>query len=347
MPANIFLQRLAFTIGALLIYRVGSGIPVPGLDTDLLTLMSRTPSIERLSIFALGVTPIFSALLVFEFLKLVFPPLARWEAADRTHARRLYNVVYAVAVAMAAIQAYSIAVALQDVPGGLSGLEWILPIAATMTAGVMLLGWLGDRISRHGVGTGFWLILILPQLIALPSTMAIAMHRMQQGAVTLDALVVTTVFLLMALTAEVVVVLLDRNRRAIPANAERPEYRVSGPDFALVWPPLLGLYTSDFVISLLSWPESEAAQLGLVATLILAFAGLQTLGTVRTGRPGERLQPWIIAAVQIFISLGCDIAAEKLKLPIRGMWLIIVVVTIMNLLRDCPPVSWPLRPKAT
>jgi preprotein translocase subunit SecY len=47
-----------------------------------------------------------------------------------------------------------------------------------MTAGVMLLGWLGDRISRHGVGTGFWLLLIAPHLVALPSTVALAVERM-------------------------------------------------------------------------------------------------------------------------------------------------------------------------
>jgi hypothetical protein len=347
VPANIFIQRLAFTIGALLVYRVGCAIPVPGLDADLLNLMSRAPSIERLSIFALGVAPIFSALLIFEFLKLVFPPLARWEAAERTHARRLHNVVYIVAVAMAAIQAYGVAIALYGLPQTPGEPESVISIAATMIAGVMLLGWLGDRINRHGLGTGFWLILIVPMLIALPSTMAIAVYRAQQGAFSVDALVVTGVFLLVALAAAAAMVLLDRQRRAVPAAAEKPQYRISGPDFALVWPPLFAVLISNFVMATLSWPESAAAQGGLIAALLLVLTGLQTLGAARNEEPGKRLLPWIIAAVQIFICLGCDIAAEKLQLPIRGEWLIVVVVTMMNLLRDSPPAGSSLRPNAT
>jgi hypothetical protein len=143
------------------------------------------------------------------------------------------------------------------------------------------------------------------------------------------------------------VVLLDRKRHTIPTGADKPEYRISGPDFALVWPALFAILISDAVISRTSWPQSEAAQLGLIAALILAFTGLQTLGTVRTGRPVHRLQPWIIAAVHIFICLGSDIATEKLKLPIRGVWLIIIVVTMMNLLRNYPATGWPLRSRPT
>ncbi len=348
MPATIFIQRLAFTIGALLLYRIGCAIPVPGLDTDVLSLMSGRPSIERVSIFALGVTPIFSALLIFEFLKLVFPPLARWEAAERTHARLLHNVIYIVALVMAAFQAYAVAIALHELPQTPSGSEWIIPIAATMTAGVMLLGWLGDRINRQGLGTGFWLTLIVPNLIALPATAATAVDRSRQGAVSTDALLGAAIFLLVALTAAVAMALYDRKRRAIPVVAESPQYRISGPDFALVWPPLFSILISDFVISTLSWPESDAAQRGMIAALILVCTGLQTLGAARNDGRGEGVQPWIIATVQIFICLGSDIVSQTLKMPgeINGAWIIIVVVTMTNLLRNSPTMALPFRPKA-
>jgi hypothetical protein len=333
MPTRIFVQRLAFTIGALLVYRVGCAIPVPGLDTAVLERMTGHPSIERISVFALGVTPIFSALIVFELFKLIIPPLARWEAAERTHARLLYNIVYVVAVAMAAFQAYGVATALYNLPRVVDGPGWVIPIAATMTAGVMLLGWLGDRITRQGVGTGFWLILIVPHLVALPAAVAIAVDRWQQGAVSLDALLGAAIFLLAALTAAVAIALSDRNSRAVAAAAGTPQYRISGPDFARVWPPLFAVLLGGFIAAMLSW--DEAAKLALVAALILVFTGLQILGA-RSDRPGRGAQPWIVAAGQIVICLGGDVVTQVLALPvaIRGVWIIVIAVTMTNLLRD-------------
>ena len=75
-------RRLLFTAGILLVYRLGCQVPIPGLDTEALSRLSNLLKTETVSVLALGVTPFLSALLVFEFVKLIIPPLARWETAN-------------------------------------------------------------------------------------------------------------------------------------------------------------------------------------------------------------------------------------------------------------------------
>src|SRR4051794_25892018 len=101
LPRSEMLRRVLFTLGALLAYRVGCHIPLPGIDTAELRNLSAYFSTENASLFALGVTPILSALLIVEFIKLMIPPLGRWEAADARNVRLLQNVVYGLALLLA------------------------------------------------------------------------------------------------------------------------------------------------------------------------------------------------------------------------------------------------------
>jgi preprotein translocase subunit SecY len=314
-------RRLLFTAGALLIYRLGCQIPVPGLNTEAL-LSLKGLSLETVSIFALGVTPFLSALLVFEFIKLIVPPLSRWETAQPENARRLSRYVYFAALVMAGLQARGVASALIEISGLVDGPEWEIPIAITLVAGTMLLGWFGDRITARGLGNGFWLLVITPTLVNLPAAAAGALELGRMGSVSESTLAAAGLFLAVA-TALVVVT-------AVTGRATT-ESRVSGADFSSVWPPLLATYIASLVVALFL-QAGGAVHLSLIAVLIAAFTWLQSLGTTeQASRP-----IWTVAAVQILICAGGEWLTHQMALPfaISGSWLIVVVTAMMSLLRS-------------
>ena len=316
-------RRLLFTAGALLVYRLGCQIPIPGLDTDALLRLNGALSIERVSIFALGVTPFLSALMVFEFIKLVVPPLSGWEAAKPENTRRLSRYVYYAALVMAGVQARGVASALTEIPGLINGPEWEIPITITFVAGTVLLGWLGDQITARGLGNGFWLLVITPTLVNLPAAAAGSLELLRQGSVSQNALTAACLFLVAA-TALVVVTAV--------AGRATTESRVSGADFASVWPPLLATTIASFVVALFSLEQGSGVHLVLIAALIAAFTWLQSLGTSQQALR----QIWTVAAVQILICAGGELLAHQMSLPfaINGSWLIVVVTAMMSLLRS-------------
>jgi preprotein translocase subunit SecY len=324
------IRRLLFTVAVLLAYRLGCQIPIPGIDTDFLARLPTELKIEKLSLFALGVTPIFSVLIFFELAKRIMPPLARWEAAEPGHVGRLRQALFITALAMAAFQSYNLASALYGIPGVLDGPGWTFPIVATWVAATALLGWLAGQITLHGIGSGFWLLLITPTLINLPAAAAKSFEAVQTGIVRPATLAAALAFLAVA-TASIATVGTSHTAVATP--------RVSGADFVGVWPPLLATYVGGGVTALLILAFGSGDilwlyggrpfHLVLVAALIAAFIWLQGLGTPRdrTARP-----VWIIALVQIFVCTGGEVLTYQTMLPlsISGPWLIIVVTVVAN-----------------
>ena len=182
--------------------------------------------------------------------------------------------------------------------------------------------WLGDRITLHGLGNGFWLLLITPMLAAAPSLAAGSLELVRAGVIRSDALIVELGFLIAA-TALV----------AMTGNAGKAstENRVSGADFVTVWPPLFAAYISGFVVTFYALQVGGAVHLLLMAALIAAFNGLQWLGTA----PAAFRPVWTTALVQIFVCAGAELmtAALQLPSPISGAWLIVIVTTAMSCLR--------------
>jgi len=320
-------RRLLLTAGILLVYRLGCQIPIPGLNTDALSRLNGLLTIETVSIFALGVTPFLSALLIFEFSKLIIPPLARWEIADPNNARRLDRYSYYLALVMAGLQARGVANALYGLSGLIDGPAWEIPIALTFVAGVVLLGWLGDRITVHGLGNGFWLLLITPTLIRLPNAALESIELLQRGAVTPTGFFAAVAFLVLA----VALVAMVGMARA------RSERHTSGTDFLGVWPPLFASYISSFVVTLFSFSAGGTVHLILIATLIAAFNWLQSWGR---SKDTSRLV-WTIALVQIFVCIGGELLTRQLgsPFPINGSWLIVIVTTAISCLRSKEPTT--------
>jgi preprotein translocase subunit SecY len=341
-------HRLLVTAGLLLAYRVGCQIPMPGVDASIVARSYGLPlSMEQLSIFALGVTPFFSVLIIFEFVKLIFPSLARWEVSEPSHARRLHGWIVLTALLVATFQAAGLAGALYEVRGLIDAPGWTVPIIMTLVAATALLGWFADLISRYGIGGGFWVLLVTPVLITLPAQAATATEAVRQGIVSASALAVVIVFLAVAMA---LIVMADSawHGTARPndtAATDKPQVRVSGVDFMPIWPALLASYFASFVVGLFGLFETSSGapliaaggpfHLLVIAASIVAFTALQSKGD-NVVRP-----VWTMALVQIFVCLGGDLLTRNLTLPfaIDGVWLIIVVTVITSAMRNLRPTA--------
>ncbi len=161
-------RRLLLTGAALVIFRAGSHIPLPGIDTQALAKLgpAREEVIGRISIFALGIIPFITVLILMELIKVVAPRLRQWEHAQAHNRDKLGRIVVALALLAAAGQAFGLSLALEDVHGlvGEPGVAFRVACIATLVGGVALAIWLADQITHNGLGSGVWLLLIAPAL---------------------------------------------------------------------------------------------------------------------------------------------------------------------------------------
>jgi preprotein translocase subunit SecY len=322
MPQPQIIRRLLFTVGVLLVYRLGCQVTLPGVNADALAGLGGVLKTETVSIFALGVTPFFSVLFAFELIRLIVPPLARWEAHEFRNAQRLSLAIYLLALVAAGFQANGLANAFYGVTRLVDEPGWENIIAVTLVAGTALLCWMGERTTLHGLGNGFWLLLITPMLVATPSIAVFTWSLLRQGAIQPNAIVAAFVFLGVA-TALIV--------KTAGVDSASAENRVSGADFVTVWPPLFAASISGFVVSFYEIQAAGIAHLALMAALIAAFNGLQWLGAA----PDTRRPVWAIVLVQIFVCAGAELftQAPTLPFPISGPWFIVIVITAMSFLR--------------
>src|SRR5215467_13137448 len=197
------MTRLAVTLGALAIYRLGTHLPLVGIDQAALALFRRSGSglaVERVSIFALGVSPILSALLVVELARLASERFNDWAGAT-PNARRVDHYVLIGSLLLAALQGYGMATSLEraenlvDEPGP----QFRLNVVATFVAGTALLVWLAALISRHGVGSGFWILLLAPYLAGLPGLALSVYEFVHSGVMSEVGLVADLAYVLVAL----------------------------------------------------------------------------------------------------------------------------------------------------
>src|SRR5262249_47923649 len=133
--------RVAVTLGALAIYRLGVALPLPGLDVERLHESGVVLAIDLTSVFALGVMPMLNALLLVEMVRLVSDRFNDWGNATPANARRLNRWVLVGALLMAAFQAYGIANAFEGISGAVAdpGPEFRLTVVVTLIGGTALL----------------------------------------------------------------------------------------------------------------------------------------------------------------------------------------------------------------
>jgi preprotein translocase subunit SecY len=212
-------KRIAFTLGALLVYRLGTYIPVPGIDPQALGQILNDHrgalTLRRLSLFSLGLTPYFSAAIIIQLLSLIssrFNALARRGEAGR---RKISRYTLGLAIALAVVQALGIAQALAGIPGivGNAGGLFVISTTFTFAAGAIFLVWLSEQITLRGLGNGLALILCVGIVMDFAAETAATIELSRSGLLSggsLFALIVLTVCFVAG------VVFVERGRRRIP-----------------------------------------------------------------------------------------------------------------------------------
>jgi preprotein translocase subunit SecY len=189
-------NRLLFLLGALVVYRIGTFIQVPGIDqaqvlryfTDqsnsILGVVNSFSggALQRMSIFAMGVMPYISASIIIQMLGMVVPTLMEYRKEGEAGRRKTTQLTRYCTVGLALFQSFGAAIALQN--GGMvlyGGPQWLLVATVTMTTGTMFLMWLGEQITERGVGNGISMIILSGIVAGLPGALSRTFESVSNG----------------------------------------------------------------------------------------------------------------------------------------------------------------------
>ncbi len=225
-------KRIWFTLGVLVVYRLGTYIPLPGIDPQILADIFRQQAsgilgmfnmfaggaLERMTIFALSIMPYISAAIIMQLMTSVSPKLEQLKKEGEQGQKKINQYTRYGTVVLAALQAYGISVGMEGMSSS-TGAVVIEPGAffrattvITLVGGTMFLMWLGEQITARGVGNGISLIIFAGIVAELPGALAATLELSRTGA--LSALVVVLI-LVMAIAIITFIVFIERAQRRI------------------------------------------------------------------------------------------------------------------------------------
>jgi preprotein translocase subunit SecY len=271
-------NRFLFLIGGLIVYRIGTFIPVPGIDPVALarffqdqqgTILSMFNmfsggALQRLSILALGVMPYISASIIVQMMAVVVPQLQALRKEGEAGRRKLTNYTRWGTVGLAVFQGAGAAVAFQNQGVVINpGFQFVFLATATLTAGTMFLMWLGEQITERGLGNGISMIILSGIVAGLPAAIGGTLELVRNGEIN-PALALILVIMVAAVTYFVVFV--ERGQRRIPVNyAKRQQGRrvFAGTSTHLPFKlNMSGVIPPIFASSLLLFPATIASWFG-------------------------------------------------------------------------------------
>ena len=305
-------RRLLFLLGALVVFRIGAHIPVPGIDPNVLAdlfagqqggilgmfNMFSGGALSRFTIFALGIMPYISASIIMQLMTTVSPQLEQLRKEGETGRRKITQYTRYGTLFLALFQATGISIALESQPGLVldPGLMFRITAVTTLVTGTMFLMWLGEQITERGLGNGISIIIFAGIAAGLPSAIAGTLELVRTGAMhPLTALVIAVAVL--AVTA--VVCFVERGQRKILVNYAKRQVgnRIYGGqsshlpfklNMAGVIPPIFASSLILFPATLLGWFGSSSE--GLVWLRDIAA----------TLSPGQPIYVMMYAALIIF-----------------------------------------------
>ena len=227
-------QRLMFLIGALIVYRVGTFVPVPGIDPlqlasffeqqsgNILAMfnMFSGGALQRFGIFALGVMPYISASIVMQMATVIVPSLAKLKKEGEQGRNKITGYTRKGTLVLAAIQSLAAAYAIQNQPNLVvtPGPLFIIICVATLVTGTMFLMWLGEQITERGVGNGISIIILAGIIAGMPGAIAGTANLVSDGVMT-PALALIILMVILAIT--VFVVYMESAQRRITVHYAR------------------------------------------------------------------------------------------------------------------------------
>jgi preprotein translocase subunit SecY len=228
-------RRLIFLVLALVVYRIGTFIPVPGIDpSELARLFNQTRggildmfnmfsggALSRFSIFALGIMPYISASIIMQLMTVVSPTLDALKKEGEAGRRKITQYTRYGTVVLSLFQALGISIALESQPGLVvdPGLAFRFTTVVTLTTGTMFLMWLGEQITERGIGNGISMIIFGGIVAGLPAAAGGTVELVRTGA--MSVFIAILIFVLVILVTAVVVFIEKGQRRILVNYAKR------------------------------------------------------------------------------------------------------------------------------
>jgi len=224
-------SRLWFLLGALVVYRLGAHIPVPGIDPTVLKQLFDTQkdgilgmfnmfsggALSRFTVFALGIMPYISASIIMQLLTVVSPQLEQLKKEGEAGRRQITKYTRYGTVLLATFQALGIAIALEGQAGLVldPGFAFRITAVTTLVAGTMFLMWLGEQITERGIGNGISIIIFAGIVAGLPHAIGSTLDLAKTGAFSIPLVM----FLFVAvILVTALVVFVERGQRKITVN---------------------------------------------------------------------------------------------------------------------------------
>jgi preprotein translocase subunit SecY len=324
-------NRILFTIGLLIVYRLGTYIPVPGIDGNALKEFMETAgqgiggmvsmftggALGRMGILALGIMPYISASIIVQLLTSMVPALEQLKKEGEQGRKKINQYTRFGTVALATVQSYGLAVSLEA--GDMAtdpGLYFIMACMITLVGGTMFLMWLGEQITARGIGNGISLIIFVGIVAELPAALAQFFVSGRSGAVSPAVIVGVIVMVIATITF---VVFMERALRKIHIQYPRRQVGMKVYDGGSSHLPVkvnpAGVIPAIFASSLLLLPVtvttfSSGASSGPIMSWLLANLG-----------PGQPLNLLFFVSMIVFftyfytfnVSFKPDDVADNLK----------------------------------
>lgn len=304
-------NRLLFVLVALIIYRIGTYIPVPGIDPAAMARffdqqsstilgmfnMFSGGALERLSIMALGIMPYISASIIMQLMSAVVPSLKELKKEGEAGRRKITQYTRYGTVFLATFQAIGVSIALQNQQVALSpGIGFTFTATISLVTGTMFLMWLGEQITERGIGNGISIIIFAGIVAGLPSAVGGTLDLVSQGAMGEG---VAMLIFIVAIAVTAFVIFVERAQRRITVNYARRQqgrkmYAAQSTHLPLklnmsgVIPPIFASSIILFPATLLQWSSSSTG----------SFSWLQNIATAIS--PGQPLYVMLYALAIVF-----------------------------------------------
>ncbi|MDH5611186.1 MAG: preprotein translocase subunit SecY [Gammaproteobacteria bacterium] len=236
-------QRLLFVLGALIVFRIGTFIPVPGIDPNVLSTLFEQQqgsilgvfnmfsggALGRMSMFALGIMPYISASIIMQLLAVTVPSLEQIKKEGEAGRRKIAMYTRYFTLVLATFQSIGIATALQTQSVGVDalvinpGITFVFTAAITLVTGTMFLMWLGEQVTERGIGNGISIIIFAGIVAGLPTAIGGTLELVRTG----ELHTLATIFLFaLAVLVTAFVIFVERGQRRITVNyAKRQQGR--------------------------------------------------------------------------------------------------------------------------
>ncbi len=298
-------QRLLFVLGALLVYRIGCYIPVPGVNPDaMLRLMEQKQgtivdmfnmfsggALERFSLFALNVIPYISASIVMQLMVQIVPSLKAIQKEGESGRRRITQWSRIGAIPLAIFQSAGIAMALQSQGAGSGiqvvyqpGMGFVLTAIVALTAGTMFLVWLGEQVTERGIGNGVSLIIFAGIVAGIPGAIISTFEQARNGDISPIAVILIAAIVLVFVYF---VVFVERGQRRITVNYARRQggrnAYMNQSSFLPLKLNMAGVIPAIFASSIIMFPATVSTWFGQAGSANWLQRAAQALS------PGEPL----------------------------------------------------------